>query len=75
MSLRNRLVTDGNGPAVSLGVTAQAVLVEVGSVVVVELDGEVTELLQPNAAAAPAAPIKLSASRRPILCVCMTDSV
>jgi hypothetical protein len=67
MSLRIRLVIDGNGPAVSVGVTAQAAFDDVGSVVVVAAaEGDVTELLHPNAAAAPAAPITVIASRRPI---------
>lgn len=68
MSLRIRLVTEGNGPAVSLGVTAQAAFDDNGSVVVVAAaDGDVTELLQPNAAAALPAPISVIASRLPIL--------
>jgi hypothetical protein len=61
-------VKDGNGPTVSLGVTAHAAFVVplvVGVVVVVE--GLVGESPQPNATAAPAAPITAMASRRPIL--------
>jgi hypothetical protein len=59
-------VIDGNGPAVSVGVTAQAAFDDAGSVVVVAAaDGDVTELLQPNAAAALAAPISVIASRLP----------
>jgi len=75
MSLRTRLVTDGYGPAVSLGVTAHDALLEVGSVVVDEVVvGEVTELLQPSAAAAPA-PIRVSASRLPIRYLCMLSLI
>src|SRR3954447_15757843 len=74
MSLRIRLVTEGNGPAVSLGVTAQAGFDDVGSVVVVAAaDGDVAELLQPNAAAALTVPISVIASRLPIF-VCFIIS-
>jgi len=77
MSLRTRLVTDGYGPAVSPGVTAHWALVDVGLLVVDEVVvGDVTELLQPYAAAAPAAPKSVvSASRLPIRCVFMLCSV
>jgi hypothetical protein len=60
-------VRDGNGPAVSFGVTAQAALVDVavaGVVVVVVVLGLVGVSEQPSASAAPAAPKTPSASRR-----------
>ncbi len=67
MSLRKMSVSDGNGPAVSLGVTAHAALVDP---VVVVVDDVVSGLVgdplpQPKASAAPAAPMAPSASRRP----------
>jgi hypothetical protein len=67
-SLRKRSFSDGYGPTVSVGVTAQAALVEV---VVVEFDevvvvGLVGESPQPKAIAALAAPMTAIASRRPI---------
>src|SRR5262249_50666051 len=74
MSLRNTLVIDGNGPAVSVGVTAHAALLDAGSAVGAAADGEGVEPLQPNAAAAPAAPINVSASRRPIFAAVMVLS-
>jgi hypothetical protein len=66
MSLRKRSVSDGNGPAVSFGVTAHAALVDV---VVVEVDdddeGEAGLSPHPYAkAAAAAAPMAPRASRR-----------
>src|SRR5439155_5177322 len=67
MSLRKISVTDGYGPMVSVGVTAQALFVDpvVVPVVVVVAEGLVDELLQPKASAAPAAaPIAPIASRR-----------
>src|SRR6185503_19533296 len=69
-SLLNRSVSDGYGPMVSVGVTAQAVLLlVVGVVVLVVDDGLAGESPQPSATAAPAAPIAAIASRRPILLV------
>ena len=68
MSLRKKSVSDGNGPAVSPGVTAHALLVLPGEVVVdVPESGSVGELPHPNASAALAAPITPMASRLPIL--------
>src|SRR5262245_51194774 len=74
MSLRMRSVSEGNGPAVSWGVTAHCALVLVvvavlGVVVVVGLVGD--ESPQPNANAAPAALNAPRASRRPIIFVVM----
>src|SRR6185436_7968040 len=68
MSLRNISVSDGYGPTVSVGVTAQAALVEVVGVDPddVAADGLAGESPQPSAIAALAAPIAASASRRPI---------
>src|SRR4051812_16067216 len=68
MSLLNKWVRDGNGPAVSAGVTAHAALVEpaaAGAASTVA-DGAAGELPHPSAIAAPAAPIIPIASRRPI---------
>src|SRR5262245_60416228 len=64
MSLRNRSTSDGNGPIVSDGVTAHAVLVEVVADAVVVDDGPVGVSPQPNASAAPAAETAPMASRR-----------
>ena len=67
MSLRNRSVSDGKGPTVSLGVTAQAALLPAPVVgVAASVVGLVGDSPQPNASAAPAAPSVPSASRRPI---------
>jgi hypothetical protein len=68
ISLRIRSVSDGYGPIVSVGVTAQDApdSVPVGVVVVVVVAGLVGEpAAQPNARAAPAAPNIATASRRP----------
>ena len=75
MSLLKISVSDGYGPAVSLGVTAHAALVD--PVVVVPEDdvsvGLVGELPQPTAIAAPAAaPMTPRASRRPIFLMFMS---
>src|SRR5262245_27070361 len=74
MSLLKMSVSDGYGPAVSLGVTAQAALVD--SVVIVPEDdvavGFVGELPHPIAIAALAAdPMTPRASRRPIFLMLM----
>jgi len=65
------LVTDGKGPIVSVGVTAQAAFVDPVVVPAVDVaDGLVAELLHPKPRAAPAAaPIAPMASRRLILAV------
>jgi hypothetical protein len=68
MSLRKSSASEGYGPTVSDGVTAQAALVvPVPVVVVVMVDGLVGLFPpHPSASAAPAAPIAHIASRRPI---------
>src|SRR4051812_24299091 len=74
ISLLNKWVKDGKGPAVSAGVSAQAALVEppaAGAASTV-VEGAAGELPHPSAMAALAAPIIPSASRRPIFFVSIT---
>src|SRR5262245_38600929 len=73
MSLRTRSVNDGNGPAVSVGVTAQAEFVDPAEVPPASL-GLVGLSEHPSAIAAPAAPSVAIACRRGILLLLMSGS-
>jgi hypothetical protein len=75
MSLRKRSVSEGYGPAVSVGVTAHAEFVPVVVVVVDDVEeGLVGELPQPMTTAAPAAaPMAPNSSRRLIFLFCIAS--
>jgi hypothetical protein len=76
MSLRIKSVSEGYGPMVSVGVTAQAALVVPPAVVPLVVAVGLVGVSPPHPAtsAAPAAPSIAMASRRPILFASMCSS-